>query len=106
MRLGTFVVSLLLLWLPVAAPIYLLGRDPNLVTILTMGLLFGEFLFLLRFWGKKVYRQPQLLKRYGLLRTRQNALDLVKGLSIGLLFTFGLFALEALLGWLEFQTPQ
>ncbi len=106
MRLGTFVVSLLLLWLPVAAPIYLLGRDPNLVTILTMGLLFGEFLFLLRFWGKKVYRQPQLLKRYGLLRTKQNGLDLLKGLSIGLLFTFGLFTLEGLLGLLEFQTPQ
>jgi len=105
-RLGTLVVTLLVLWLPIAAPIYWLGRDPNLVTILTMGLLFGEFLLLLRFWGKKVYRQPQLLKSYGLEGTRQNGLDLLKGLSIGLLFTFGLFALEGLLGWLTFQTPQ
>jgi hypothetical protein len=104
-RLVSFIAVLLLLWLPVAAPIYLLGRDPNLVTILTMGLLFGEFLLLLRWWGKKVYQQPQLLKRYGLAGTRQNGLDLLKGLSIGLLFTFCLFTLEGLLGWLKFQTP-
>ncbi len=71
-----------------------------------MGLMFGEFLLLLRFWGRKVYHQPQLLKSYGLEGRRQNGLDLLKGLSIGLLFTFGLFALEGLLGWLKFQTPQ
>jgi hypothetical protein len=104
-RLGIFVVALVLLWLPVAAPIYLLGRDPNLVTILTMGLLFGAFLIFVQFWGRKVYRQPQLLKRYGLEGRRQNGLDLLKGLGIGLLFTFSLFALEGLLGWLKFQTP-
>jgi hypothetical protein len=99
-------VTLLLVWLPVAAPIYLSVHDSNLVTILTMGLMFGEFLLLLRFWGRKVYHQPQLLKSYGLEGRRQNGLDLLKGLSIGLLFTFGLFALEGLLGWLKFQTPQ
>jgi hypothetical protein len=101
-----FIAILLLLWLPVAAPIYyLLSYDPNLVTILTMGLLFGAFLLLLRFWGRRVYQQPQLLKSYGLEGRRQNGLDLLKGLSIGLLFTLGLFALEGLLGWLKFQTP-
>ncbi len=71
-----------------------------------MGLMFGGFLLLLRFWGKEVHHQPQLLKSYGLQGRRQNGLDLLKGLSIGLLFTFGLFALEGLLGWLKFQTPQ
>lgn len=71
-----------------------------------MGLLFGGFLLLLRFWGMEVYHQPQLLKSYGLEGRRQNGLDLLKGLSIGLLFTLGLFALEGLLGWLKFQTPQ
>lgn len=107
MRLSLLLIALLLVWLPLAVPIYLfLSHDPNLVTILTMGLLFGEFLWLLRWWGKHVYRQPQLLNYYGLKGTRQNGLDLLKGLSIGLLFVFGLFALEGLLGWLEFQTPQ
>lgn len=96
-----------LLWLPVAAPIYLLlAHDPNLVTILTMGLLFGAFLLLLRWWGKNVYGREHLLKRYGLVRSRQNGLDLLKGLAIGLLFTFSLFLLEGLIGWIQFQTPQ
>ncbi len=96
-----------LLWLPVAAPIYLLlAQDPNLVTILTMGLLFGAFLLLLRWWGKNVYGREHLLKRYGLVRSRQNELDLLKGLGIGLLFTFSLFVVEGLLGWIKFQTPQ
>lgn len=71
-----------------------------------MGLMFGGFLLLLRFWGRKVYHQPQLLKSYGLEGRRQNGLDLLKGLTIGLLFTFSLFTLEGLLGWLKFQTPQ
>lgn len=98
---------LLLLWLPVAAPIYLLlNYDQNLVTILTMGLLFGIFLRLLPFWGKKVHQQTHLLKQYGLAGTRKNGLNLLKGLSIGLLFTFSLFALEAVLGWVKFQSPQ
>jgi hypothetical protein len=103
-RLGCFVLSLLLLWLPVAAPIYLLlSRDPNLVTILTMGLLFAAFLLLLRWWGQKVYQQPQLLGRYGLQGTRQNAKELFLGLGVGVLITFSLFGLEGLLGWLVWQ---
>ncbi len=106
-RLGIFLATLSLLWLPVAAPIYLvLADDPNLVTILTMGLLFGEFLLLLRWWGTNVYGRSHLLREYGLVRSRQNGLDLLKGLGIGLLFTFSLFVLEGLLGWVAFQTPQ
>jgi membrane protease YdiL (CAAX protease family) len=106
-RLGAFLLTLLLLWLPLAAPIYLLLRhDPNLVTILTMGLLFGEFLFLLQWWGKNVYGRSHLLKSYGIERSRKNGFDLLQGLSIGLLFTFALFALEGLLGWVQFRTPQ
>ncbi|NEP10934.1 MAG: CPBP family intramembrane metalloprotease [Symploca sp. SIO2C1] len=104
-RLIAFLVTLALFWLPVAIPIYCLGRDPNLVTILTMGLLFGGFLLLTPWWGKQVYQQPQLLQSYGLVGTRQNGIDLLKGLAIGLLMTLSLFALQGWLGWLQFQTP-
>lgn len=105
-RLATFLVILLLLWLPIAAPINFIVRDRNSVTILTMGLLFVEFLLLLRIWGKKVYRQSHLLKNYGLVSTQQNFLDLLKGLDIGLVFTLGLFAIEGIFGWVIWQNSE
>ncbi|NEU76411.1 CPBP family intramembrane metalloprotease [Hassallia byssoidea VB512170] len=104
-RLGIFILGLLLLWLPVAAPIRLLVRDDNLVTILTMPLLYVEFILLLRFWGKKVYNQPHILRHYGLERTPQNAIDLLRGLAIGLINILILFGVEGLLGWLVWQKP-
>jgi LPXTG-motif cell wall-anchored protein len=104
-RLGIFILALLLLWLPLAAPIRLLIRDDNLVTILTMPLLYVEFILLLRVWGKKVYKQPQILRHYGLERTPQNAIDLLRGLGIGLINILILFAVEGLLGWVVWQKP-
>ena len=41
-RIAAFLGVLLGAWLPLAAPIYLLGQDDNQVTIATMGLLFVE----------------------------------------------------------------
>lgn len=104
-RLAVFVLVLLLIWLPVAAPIYSLVSDRNLVSIITMVLLYGEFIFLLRLWGQKVYQQPQLLKNYGLQGVRQNARELLWGLSLGLIVTLSLFSMEGLLGWLRWQLP-
>jgi uncharacterized protein len=104
-RLGIFILVLLLLWLPIAAPIRLLVRDDNLVTILTMPLLYVEFILLLRLWGKKVYKQTQILRHYGLERTPQNAMDLLHGLVIGLINILILFGVEGLLGWLVWQKP-
>ena len=53
-----------------------------------------------------MYGRSHLLKRYGLQRSRKNTLNLLQGLSIGVLFTFSLFVLEGLLGWVQFQLPQ
>jgi hypothetical protein len=105
-RLGIFLLTLALVWLPLAAPIYLFfNSDPNLVTILTMGLLFILFLALLPQWGKYVHRQPQIIQTYGLVWSRRNAIEFFNGLSIGLLFCLGLFATEAIFGWIEIKTP-
>jgi uncharacterized protein len=99
-RLGIFLLALLLIWLPFALPIYhWLNEDSNLATIVTMGLMFCEFLFLLRFWNQKVYQNPYWLKVYGLVWSRQNGIELINGLSIGLLSVFGLFAIAAIFGW-------
>ena len=105
-RLGIFIILLLLIWLPLAVPIYLgLKDDLNLVTILMMGLLFLDFLIVIKFWGKNIHQQPQLLKQYGLVWTKSNAIDLLKGWAIGFWFCLGLFILESLLGWVEFIEP-
>jgi hypothetical protein len=105
-RLGYFILALSLLWLPFAAPIYLLVYDANLVSIVTMVLLYGEFIFLLRIWGKQVYKQPQLLRHYGLEFSRKNGVELLRGLVIGLISVLILFGLEGLLGWLVWQQPK
>jgi len=103
LRVIIFLLILLAIWLPLAAPIYLLVKDSNLATILTMGLLFTEFLFLVPRWGKQVYGQTQLLKSYGLINTRKNGLELLIGLAIGLLLTFSLFAVQGPFGLVAWQ---
>lgn len=103
LRILIFLLILAAIWLPVAVPIYLLVKDSNLATILTMGLLFVEFLFLVPRWGQQVYGQTQLLKSYGLVNTRQNGFELLTGLAIGLSITFTLFLVQGLFGFVSWQ---
>ncbi len=105
-RLGCFILILSLLWLPFAAPIYLLVGDANLVSILTMVILYVEFIFLLKFWGKQAYHQPQILRHYGLEITRRNGVELLCGLAIGIINITILFGIQGFLGWLVWQQPK
>nr|WP_263012198.1 type II CAAX endopeptidase family protein [Laspinema sp. D2d] len=104
-RLAIFVAMLLGVWVPLAVPIYWLVPDPNWVSILSMAVLYGEFILLVRFWGSRVYGEPQILKDYGLEFSRNNGQDLLGGLGLGLLTLFGLLVVEGLLGWLGWQLP-
>jgi membrane protease YdiL (CAAX protease family) len=103
--MAIFVLALLCLWVPFAAPIYAFVSDSNLTSILTMVILYGEFIFLVRWWGRHVYRQPHQLRSYGLQPTRQNARELLRGLATGLFCLLGIFALQGMLGWLVWKTP-
>lgn len=105
LRILIFLLTLVLLWLPVAAPIYLWGSDQNLVSILTLILLYAEFLILIRVWGQLVYHQPHLLKRYGLVGIPQNYQSFLRGLIIGLISLFTLFLLEGVFGFVRWQVP-
>ncbi|MBD2774933.1 CPBP family intramembrane glutamic endopeptidase [Iningainema tapete] len=105
-RLICFTLTLLMLWLPIAVPIYLLVRDTNLITILTIPPLYVEFVILLRLWGKYVYQQQKLLQHYGLELTRLNGVDLLHGLATGLISIVFLFGVEGILGWLWWQQPK
>ncbi len=88
-----------------AAPIYFLVENVNLESILAIALLYIEFIILLRFWGRKVYREPHLLRRYGLEISRRNFQQFFQGLGIGLFSLFALFILEIFLGWVVWQSP-
>ena len=106
LRLGIFILCLLLVWLPVAIPLYLLLKsDPNLTTIVTMGILYLEFVGLLFIWNQKVYGIANWWQVYGLVFTRKNGIEFLNGLTVGLFFTFGLFILEGILGWISFRQP-
>lgn len=104
LRLGIFVLSLLLLWAPIAIPLLLIFQgDPNATTIATMGALFIIFLVLVNLWGRWVYHQPHLLRRYGLRWSKANGIDLLTGLMVGVGAVMVLFALMGALGWVEWQ---
>ena len=106
LRLVIFIVFLLIVWLPVAIPLYLLlQNDPNLTTIVTMSILYLEFIGLLFIWNKKVYNIEFWWRDYGLVFTRKNGVELLNGLTLGLFFTFGLFIIEAIFGWVKFVQP-
>ncbi|MBL1209522.1 MAG: CPBP family intramembrane metalloprotease [Geminocystis sp. GBBB08] len=104
-RLGFFILTLLLFWLPFAIPIYyFLGdKDPNLTTIITMAILFVIFLFLVKFWGKYVNNNNKIFSYYGLVNSKKNWQYLIKGLLIGFISNWVLFYVEALFGWLNFH---
>jgi len=106
-RLGFFVLALLFIWLPfLLTTYYFLGaKDPNLTTIITMAILFVIFLFLVKYWGQFVYEKPNIFKSYGLVFSRTNFYFLVKGLVIGFISNWLLFAVESLFGWVSFQSP-
>jgi membrane protease YdiL (CAAX protease family) len=106
-RLGIFILTLGLFWLPFAVPIYYFvgEKDPNLTTIITMAILFVIFLFIVKFWGKYIYKNQHIFKYYGLVNSQKFYQNLFKGLLIGFTFTWLLFTVESLLGWVRFQSP-
>ncbi len=104
-RLGCFILSLLLPWLSYAATVFIIVKDENTRTILTMGILAIEFLFLLPWWSKYIHQQPQGFRHYGLEFTAKNGVELLRGVAIGLINILILFGLQGIFGWLVWQQP-
>ncbi|BAU15942.1 abortive infection protein (plasmid) [Leptolyngbya sp. NIES-3755] len=102
-RLAIFVIALLVLWLPIAIPVYWIWGTGNTVSIITVLALYFEFIWLLWLWGRNVHQITQPLRHHGLLRTRQNGLELIKGLGVGVVSLFCLFWIEGAIGWINWQ---
>jgi len=103
-RIGFFLILLVIFWLPVAIPVQLLlNNDPNLVTILVMGWLFILFFILIKVIGEQIYQQVTPYQNIGLSLTSRNGKEVLQGLAIAFTLTFTLFALQGILGWLNWQ---
>ncbi|BAY59369.1 abortive infection protein (plasmid) [Leptolyngbya boryana NIES-2135] len=102
-RLAIFVITLLGLWLPIALPIYWIWGTNNTISIITVLALYAEFVGLLWIWGRTVHQDTRPLQQHGLLRTRQNWRELLKGIVIGVVSLFCLFLVEGAIGWIEWQ---
>ena len=104
-RIGAFLVGLLLVWLPIVIPIYLLLPDQNTRNLLTLPTLYLEFILLTRLWGRRVYRQPDLLRRYGLEFCQRSGQELLLGWSLSASSLLAVLTIEGWLGWLAWRSP-
>ncbi|MGI0490897.1 lysostaphin resistance A-like protein [Alkalinema pantanalense CENA528] len=101
LRIVCFLLILLLFWVPIAGPIAALVEDQNLESLLTMPILYLEFLALIQVWNRLLYNESQPLHRYGLRPFVGNSRNLLAGLCLGWAIVFGLFLLEGELGWVQ-----
>ncbi len=103
-RIVAFVGLLLLIWLPLALPIYGL-LTTQVSGILAPVVLYAEFLWLTTWWGRYVHQEPRLLRHYGLVWTATNGRYLAQGIAIGVVSLFAMFAIQTAAGWVWWQPP-
>ena len=101
-RIILFLLTLLVIWLPIAAPLHLIFGE-SVGVALTI-LLYCGFLGLIWFWGRKISKYVQPFRYYGLAFTRKNGRDFLFGLGLGCITLIIFCFLQVSLGWLAIQT--
>ncbi len=104
-RMAIFAGILMLLWAPFAIAGRLLIADQNLASILTLIVLYLEFIGLVKIWGQHVHREPRIFWQYGLEFSPRIGLELARALGIGFVSVWLLFGVETLLGFVVWQSP-
>ncbi len=105
LRLLAFFGVLLLIWVPIALPLAALIPDPNWDSIVTLLVLYGEFILLVRWWGRSVHDEPWMLRRLGLVWTRRNGRDWLRGWAIGVGAVAALVGVETLFHLVDWNEP-
>ncbi|MFM2431316.1 MAG: hypothetical protein RLZZ511_2529 [Cyanobacteriota bacterium] len=105
LRILIFVLLLLLLWAPYALLLNGLIADKNLVSLLTMPLIYLLFLGLAQIWSRWGRGEGNPLPRYGMRRRRTWLYELLGGLGIGYGFLLLVFELLGAIGVVRWFNP-
>lgn len=104
-RILIFFATLLLLWAPLAVPVYgvgfLLGLS-HIASIVALVFLYSCFIGVAWFWGRWVHDWRQPWSNYGLLCSRRFVSDGCIALLAGFSLVLAMFGVELLLGWASF----
>ncbi|MCS6814840.1 MAG: CPBP family intramembrane metalloprotease [Cyanobacteria bacterium] len=101
-RLVIFVGLLVIVWAPLGLSLYD-TLDSRWASILPLLLLYVEFLALAQWWGRAVYGEPHMLRRYGLVWAGSSSRYLLLGLVIGSMGLLSMFTVQSLVGWVTWQ---
>ena len=101
-RIILFLLTLIAIWLPIAAPMYLIFGES--VGIALTILIYCEFLGLIWWWGRKIAKYAHPFRYYGLSLTSQNGREFLFGLGLGSATLCIFMALQVSFGWLALQT--
>ncbi|ESA31982.1 abortive phage infection protein [Leptolyngbya sp. Heron Island J] len=104
-RILIFFALLLLLWAPLAVPVYGVGvlwGLSNIASIVALVFLYSCFIGIAWFWGRWVHKWRQPWSHYGLLCRRQFVSDGCVALLVGFGLVVAMFGLQVLLGWASF----
>lgn len=104
-RVGVFLLGLVLLWLPIALPLYWLSDTGGLALggSIATGLLYLLFLLLWPVWGRRVYGLTEPWRSLGLVRQPSLLVDALIGFLLGVVGVTLLVGIQWGLGWTRFQ---
>ena len=105
LRVVVFLSTLVFGWAPIALPIAALIPDSNLQSLLSMPVLYLEFLVLLQIWNPNVHHERQPFRRYGFRSPNLNLLNLLSGLLMGWGAVLLLFVFLGEMNWAEWFAP-
>lgn len=102
-RVFSFALTLVLLWLPIGLGIFFLWGDRGMPSFVNTGLLYLIFIILLRVWGQRVHQQRSPLRFYGLQGGWRFGREALGGWLLAVALVVLLFFVQWQLGWVQWQ---
>lgn len=100
-RLILFLLLLAAIWLPIAAPVFLIFGDRSSAYLVAF--LYCLFIGLIGVWGRNVVKTKKPYAHYGLIFNLASGREWLLGLGIGVAVLFTLMQVQVFLGWQSWQ---